>query len=442
MTKSYRELTLEEKQFLDDQLTKEIIYNERMRAKLLGSISFVMLLIMVSFILFFKAQYSSFILSLTPTYISAVILAVVTIRGYLMSKILLKEKMKEIMSRKRKRDFIRYMWIIFETSIPTLISFVYSFYTNAPDLLTAPVIWGYFLIIILSTLSLDFYLSSVAGITAALEYLVVVLFVVDKHRFDGSEMMAFEPFVNFSRCMMLFLSGVTAGYVANQLKNKIINTHITLLERNRVINLFDQQVSREIVDELVANYHVLESKRKFVCVMFLDIRDFTHFAEKMQPEEIIKYQNDVFSFMIEIITKNNGIINQFLGDGYMATFGAPITRGNDCLNAVKASLEIIKTIDQKNKEGIISSTRIGIGLHAGEIVAGNVGTEVRKQYSISGNTVILASRIEELNKEFGTQLLISKEVLEQIEPNGYSAEFIGSVALKGREKPVDVFKIV
>ncbi|MBI1939368.1 MAG: adenylate/guanylate cyclase domain-containing protein [Ignavibacteriales bacterium] len=442
MSKSYRELTPEEKLFLDDQLTKEIIYNERMRAKLLGSIAFVMLLIMVSFIIFFRAQYSSFIMSLTPTYISAGILAVVTIRGFIMSKVLMKEKMKKIMSRKKRRDFIRYVWIIFEISIPTFISFVYSFYPNAQELLTAPIIWGYFLIIILSTLSLDFYLSAVAGTVAALEYLVVIFLVVDRHPLDASELYAYEPFINFSRCVMLFLSGVTAGYVANQLKNKIINTHITLLERNRVINLFDQQVSREIVDELVANYHELESKRKFVCVMFLDIRDFTHFAEKMQPEEIIKYQNNVFSFMIEIITKNNGIINQFLGDGYMATFGAPITRGNDCLNAVKASLEIIKTIEQKNKEGIISQTRIGIGLHAGEVVAGNVGTDVRKQYSISGNTVILASRIEELNKEFGTQLLISKEVLEQIEQNGYNAEFFGSVPLKGREKPVDVFKLV
>jgi len=98
-------------------------------------------------------------------------------------------------------------------------------------------------------------------------------------------------------------------------------------------------------------------------------------------------------------------------------------------------------VNEKSSNGLIPETRIGIGLHAGDIVAGNVGTDIRKQYSISGNTVILASRIEELNKQYGSQLLISKEVLENIRDHQIQPEFIGSVLLKGRINPIDIYKL-
>jgi class 3 adenylate cyclase/Tfp pilus assembly protein PilF len=212
-------------------------------------------------------------------------------------------------------------------------------------------------------------------------------------------------------------------------------------DRARVLNMFGQQVSQEIVDELLTESSETKSKRNFVCIMFLDIRDFTPNMEGREPEEIIAYQNDVFGFMIEIINKNFGIINQFLGDGYMATFGAPLTTGHDCDNALKAALEIVKTANEKSASGTIPETRIGIGLHAGDVVTGNVGTSIRKQYSITGNTVILASRIEKLNKEYNTQLLVSEEVIQNSTYSDFNAENLGEVPVKGREKPINIFKL-
>jgi class 3 adenylate cyclase/Tfp pilus assembly protein PilF len=225
--------------------------------------------------------------------------------------------------------------------------------------------------------------------------------------------------------------------------------------RERVLNMFGQQVSQEIVDELLAEASETTktldelftepsettSKIKYVCVMFLDIRDFTALVEKKEPEEIIAYQNAVFGFMIEIINKHHGVINQFLGDGYMATFGAPASWGNDCQNAVNAAIEIVKKVNEKSGNGEILPTRIGIGLHAGNVVTGNVGTSLRKQYSITGNTVILASRIEQLNKKYNSQLLISEEVLHNIKQDGISSESLGSVEVKGREKPINIYKL-
>jgi class 3 adenylate cyclase len=260
--------------------------------------------------------------------------------------------------------------------------------------------------------------------------------------------------------LLLALIIAFISYNRYRLKKK---ANILLEEKNRleienrekVLSMFGQQVSREIVDELLAesseSKKVLDelspdifestSRRKYVCVMFLDIRDFTALVEKKEPEEIISYQNDVFGFMIEIINKHHGVINQFLGDGYMATFGAPASWGNDCQNAVNAAVEIVKMVNEKSESGEIPTTRIGIGLHAGNVVTGNVGTSLRKQYSITGNTVILASRIEQLNKKFNSQLLISEEVLNNIKEDGISPESLGSVEVKGREKPIHIYKL-
>jgi class 3 adenylate cyclase len=214
---------------------------------------------------------------------------------------------------------------------------------------------------------------------------------------------------------------------------------LSMAEEN-IRKLLRQQVSEDIAKELMTGGTSLSTKKSFVCVMFLDIRDFTSWAEKRDPEEIIKYQNKIFGFMIDLVNEFNGNINQLLGDGFMATFGAPISGGNDCQNAFNAALKIIENLS-KNKEALeIENTKIGIGLHAGYVVTGNVGTELRKQYSITGNTVILASRIEQLNKKFGSQLVISREVHDKLEHFNGEVEF-KKVIVKGRKTPIEVLTV-
>ncbi len=245
--------------------------------------------------------------------------------------------------------------------------------------------------------------------------------------------------------ILVFLLAVFV-YSAYRQKRK---ANILLEERNKfeienkkkAISIFGQQVSKEVAMELLSESFQSGSKKLFACIMFLDIRDFSPFAEDLEPAEIIQYQNDVFGFMIDSISKYHGIINQFLGDGFMATFGAPASSGNDCQNAVNAALEIVSSLNNKCQSGEIPPTKVGIGLHAGYIVTGNVGTTERKQYSITGSTVILASRIEQLNKKFNSEILASNEVLENIDQKVLKTESLGAMALKGQAEPMEIFRL-
>lgn len=221
----------------------------------------------------------------------------------------------------------------------------------------------------------------------------------------------------------------------NQTKGKLEKAE------KHIVKLLSQQVSGGVAMKLLSGKAETPVERRFVCIMFLDIRGFTPKAEKMSPEELIAFQNRVFGFMIDIIEQNHGTINQLLGDGFMATFGAPESHGNDCQNAYDSSRKILEELQNRIEEGLIQQTRVGIGLHAGYVVTGNVGTDRRKQYSVTGNPVIIASRVEQLNKKYNSQFILTEEVYSKLVATAeLTPEFIG-VQVKGRSKPVKIMTV-
>jgi adenylate cyclase len=175
--------------------------------------------------------------------------------------------------------------------------------------------------------------------------------------------------------------------------------------------------------------------------MFLDIRNFTAFADTHTAEEVVDYQNRFLDPVIDIINQHQGVVFQILGDGLMACFGSP---GENVLHAdmaFQASLEILKQVRRASEKHLIPATTIGIGLHAGQLVTGNIGNENRKQFSISGTPVIVASRIEQLNKKYGTQFLISGQVYQQIAKGKRQITFLGEEPLRGIGTPVEVYSV-
>ncbi|WP_299537160.1 adenylate/guanylate cyclase domain-containing protein [Ulvibacterium sp.] len=223
---------------------------------------------------------------------------------------------------------------------------------------------------------------------------------------------------------ILYRHKIRANRQLNQAKNELAVVNA------KVAGLLQEQLSADIADTLIKGESIAV-KEAFVAVMFVDIRGFTPIVAQLKPEEINHYQNAIFGFMIDIIESHNGNINQLLGDGFMATFGAPKSFGNDVQNAVDAGIQILKELAEINRLGKIPQTEIGIGIDCGVAVMGNVGGSGRKQFSITGNVVISAARIEQVNKTIGSHYLISEEVKQKVNLEVACKEH--QMALKGRQ---------
>lgn len=242
-----------------------------------------------------------------------------------------------------------------------------------------------------------------------------------------------------ARSPFIMIAAMVSAFVASEIKNRTMLSFDFLQWKNEIKMLFGQQVSKEIVHTLISKNYSAE--KRCVSVLFLDIRNFSIFAENREPEEVIKYQNDFFSPVIRIINKYNGITNQISGDGLMVTFGAPVKDENHAENALLAGIEILQKVKEMSDSGKIPETRIGIGAHTGDVVMGNIGNELRKQFSISGTTVIIVARLEQFTKENNTQFLISQELYNSLNQSKSGFNKIGKIKVRNIKRRIQVYKV-
>jgi adenylate cyclase len=337
-----------------------------------------------------------------------------------------------------------YINSLVEISSPGFIIVLLAYNYETPiNILHAPVVYLYFIFIILSTLRLDFKLTLFTGFMAAVNFLMLSLLMIER---SGNqieiEILNNEYVLTFARVFVMLISGIGAAFVARQIRRSIDRSLEAADAGNKIVNLFGQQISKEIVDEMLESEGALQSKLMNVCVMFIDIRNFTQFAASKAPAEIVAFQNAFFGIVIGAVTKQNGIINQFLGDGCMVTFGAPVALVNPCQHAVNAALAIQRQLADQIEKGNIPVTDFGIGIHVGDAVTGNIGSDERQQYSITGSVVILAARIEQLNKQYRSNILVSEDVMQQLDHVlSPLTKFLGKVDLKGWHLPLGIYKI-
>jgi adenylate cyclase len=426
------------KDFVKDLFSEELFYNIKIREYILGGVFLILLiLILVNFIAVGGE-------STEPEAIRNAFIGLLILLGFLIVRSFIIRKVFEKKKNRLKKSIwkIRIVNAIFEASIPTAAIILLTFFLEPLAAVNSPAVYLYFVFIIVSILDLDFKICSIVGMLTAIQYFFVVLYFIDSFKAISNLEVFILPTVYLAKSVIMLVSGFAAGAIANHIKNKIVRSLETIHERNELEKLFGQQVSKEIVDEFIDNKLELTSKERIVTVLFLDIRNFSKFCEGKNPEEINQYQNEVLSFMIQIVNKNSGIVNQILGDGFMATFGAPVENDNHTQCAVSAALQIVNKLKIKNMNREIPHTQIGIGIHTGEAYTGNVGTEDRQQYSIIGNTVILASRLEQLNKEFNSSLIVSKDVIDNMKTEGVEFMSLGDVNIKGFANPIDVYKLL
>jgi len=333
----------------------------------------------------------------------------------------------------------RYMNALVETSFPTVLLYVLAGYLSSPAIIfgTWPALL-YFLFIILSTLRLNFALSAFTGAVAAVE-LSVLAFVM-LHLGWQTENPDVSIGYHLTRSAVLLAAGLLAGYAGATIKSHFRRALAAASARDEVTNLFGQHVSPRVVERLLAIGAAELSEMRSVCVMFVDIRSFTTAARTRTPAEVVERLDDVFEILVEIVDRHNGIVNKFLGDGLLAIFGAPIDDPLEAANAVAAAREMLMSVEASNV-GHSWPIRLGIGIHIGQAVAGTVGSPRRKEYTVIGDTVNLASRLESLNKEVGSQLIVSDAVREAARDAIGEALPLGPIAVRGYSEPVTVWRL-
>ena len=217
-----------------------------------------------------------------------------------------------------------------------------------------------------------------------------------------------------------------------------------LEERDRLRDTFGRYVTRQVADHLMKGNLDLGGELVPVTVLFSDIRSFTSISENMDPRALLDFLNEYFSGMVESVMHHHGVVDKFIGDAIMAVFGAPVPEPNDPLNAVKAALEMRSRLDKINenfrKRGL-PEVRTGIGLHSGQVVAGNMGHSERMEYTVIGDAVNLASRLEGMTKELQCDVVLSEDLYVQVEEH-VQAEPLRKIKVKGRDREVMVYRLI
>ena len=332
----------------------------------------------------------------------------------------------------------RYLGAFIETSLPTVVIALHMSNMGAVQGLAFVGPLLYFVFIILSTLRLEFWLSTFTGFVAAVELLALGLFHPAVSAAAGEPMLGLAFLI--PRSAIILACGVIAGAVGMQLRRQFEASLAAATARDHITNLFGQHVSPQVVERLLHSGSTAGGDTKKVAVMFVDIRGFTAAARMRSPQEVVDRLDAAFAVLVEIVDRNGGIVNKFLGDGFLALFGAPFDDPEAAQRAVTAAREMLAAIEQHNV-GNAWPLRIGIGIHLGDVVAGSVGSPRRKEYTVIGDTVNFASRIEGLNKEFGSQLLISDAVHQAINQADAGAVSLGNVPVRGYDQPVKVWRL-
>ncbi len=220
------------------------------------------------------------------------------------------------------------------------------------------------------------------------------------------------------------------------------------VEKRRVSQLFTQYVSKDVLNEVLHNYKeylkTSAGQKVELTVLFSDIRGFTTMSETTPPEKIVEMLNVHFSAMADIILKRKGTIDKYIGDAIMAFWGAPVRTDDHPEQAILAAqemLEALKGVNATLKErGFGREIRIGIGINTGVATIGEIGSEKKKNYTIVGDTVNLASRLESITKEYQSPLVFSEYTYEKIK-NSIDCKLLGNVKVKGREQPVTIYTV-
>jgi adenylate cyclase len=217
-----------------------------------------------------------------------------------------------------------------------------------------------------------------------------------------------------------------------------------LAEREKIKTAFGKFVNKEVAERVMRDELSLGGETKEATIFFSDIRSFTAMSEKLAPHEVVAFLNDYMTRMVACVDKTHGVVDKYIGDAIMAVWGVPYSVGNDTENAIDGALMMRAALTEYNASREGSSKpfiKIGCGINSGPVVAGQIGSLERMEYTVIGDAVNLASRIESLNKPFRTDILISQASYERVE-GLYKVEPMKRITVKGKVEPQQIYAVI
>ena len=217
-----------------------------------------------------------------------------------------------------------------------------------------------------------------------------------------------------------------------------------LKERDNMKTTFGKYMTATVMDHLLSGKVQLGGETIKVTILFTDIRSFTTISEKMDPQALVGLLNEYFTEMVGIVMQEDGVVDKYIGDAIMAVFGAPVPKADDAIHAVRAAVRMrhaLAHLNQRLTERGLAPLRTGIGIHTGEVIAGNIGSERRMEYTVIGDAVNLASRLESSTKDLGVNVLISEDTY-QLTKHMVEARQVKEITVKGRAQPVMTYEVL
>lgn len=228
----------------------------------------------------------------------------------------------------------------------------------------------------------------------------------------------------------------------NQIKSYAFKAVLAQKKESRIRNIFQKYVPQELIDRFYEHPEaMLVGDNRVLSVLFSDIRGFTTIAESMLPDEIVNSLNRYFTIMVDVIMNRKGIVDKYIGDAIMAFFGAPVKHEDDAYQSVLAAVEMIESLTSFNKEQQAAGKppfRIGVGLNYGVVTVGNIGTEKKMEYTVIGDMVNLASRLESLTKFYKQPIIVSESIKRKAQKK-LPFRLLDTVAVKGKKEGVKIF---
>jgi class 3 adenylate cyclase len=237
---------------------------------------------------------------------------------------------------------------------------------------------------------------------------------------------------------------ITGRDVVGQLANALNDMAKGLEERDHVKEVFGRYIATQVSDQILKGQVNLGGEAKRVTILFSDIRNFTGMSEKMSPQQVVAFLNDYFSEMVDAVFEQGGVLDKFMGDGLMAVFGSLGDQPDHPRRAVLTALRMKALLAKINGERAIAGRppiAIGIGIHTDEVIVGNIGSRKRLEYTVIGDGVNTTSRLQGLNKEFGTTILISETTYAAIKDE-FECRQMPEASLRGKTKELRFYEVV